>query len=118
MLAMKVFELLGVLVAISIASSWSLIIPCQALITPRRSRRSVRRSSALVKLEVMPPFEGEFQQEEEDNTEVEKKVERPTLTEIEVHGPDVEPQKPKIVVLGASGRIGRYVTISRSIKQV
>jgi hypothetical protein len=74
---------------------------CNGLITPRT--RTVRAGS--VKLGVMPSFEEE--EEEEDGTELEKKLQRPTLTEFEVQGPKVQPEKPKIVVLGASGRIGR-----------
>jgi hypothetical protein len=84
------------------ASISSRSIPtCNGLITPRT--RSVRAGS--VKLEVKPSFEEE--EEAEDGTEVEKKLQRPTLTEFEVQGPEVQPEKPKIVVLGASGRIGR-----------
>lgn len=54
----------------------------------------------------MPAFEEE---DDDDETEVERQVLRPTMTESEVQGPVTQPEKPKIVVLGASGRIGRYV---------
>ena len=45
----------------------------------------------------------------EDDMEREKRNERPTLTETATLGPTTTPAKPKIVVLGASGKIGRLV---------
>lgn len=45
----------------------------------------------------------------EDDMEREKSNERPTLTETAPLGPTTTPDKPKIVVLGASGKIGRLV---------
>jgi hypothetical protein len=38
-----------------------------------------------------------------------RRTDRPTLTQTETLGPRVVPSKPKIVVLGASGKIGRLV---------
>jgi len=46
---------------------------------------------------------------EDDDIEKEKQAERPTLTETETRGPTAAPGEPKIVVLGASGKIGRLV---------
>ena len=75
---------------------------CSALSTPK-SR--VVSSSSSTCLGLMPAFEEEV--EDDDATEVERQVLRPTMTEFEVQGPMLQPEKPKIVVLGASGRIGR-----------
>jgi hypothetical protein len=61
--------------------------------------------SKSTKLGLMPAFEEE--EEGDGSTEVEKQLLRPTLTEFEVQGPALQSEKPKIVVLGASGRIGR-----------
>ena len=74
---------------------------CSALSTPKS--RVV--SSSSTSLELMPAFEEEG--EDDDATELEKQVLRPTMTEFAVKGPILQPEKPKIVVLGASGRIGR-----------
>lgn len=51
-----------------------------------------------------PYFDGD-----DDGTEREKSVERPTLPTTEALGIPVQPSKPKIVVLGASGKIGSLV---------
>jgi hypothetical protein len=53
-----------------------------------------------------PAFEEEADFDN-DGTEVETQVVRPTKTEVEDIRPEVETEKLKIVVLGASGRIGR-----------
>ena len=55
---------------------------------------------------IKPAFDEECE-EDDDDREKEKQTLRPTMTESEVQGPAVQPEKPKIVVLGASGRIGR-----------
>lgn len=53
---------------------------------------------------------GEIYPENDGNgMEKEKQVQRPTMTEVETQGPSTTPGKPKIVVLGASGKIGRLV---------
>lgn len=78
-----------------------LLAECRALATPKN--RSMRSKSS--KLGLLPAFEEEA--EGDGSTEVEKQLSRPTLTEFEVHGPTLQSEKPKIVVLGASGRIGR-----------
>lgn len=49
------------------------------------------------------------QYEDEDDRERERSAERPTLTATELVGPPAVPSKPKIVVLGASGKIGSLV---------
>ena len=46
---------------------------------------------------------------EEDGRERERSTERPTLPATEVIGPPAVPSKPKILVLGASGKIGSSV---------
>lgn len=46
---------------------------------------------------------------EEDGSERERSPERPTLPATEVIGPPAVPSKPKILVLGASGKIGSSV---------
>ena len=76
-----------------------LLSACESLSAPKS--RSVRLGST--KLRLVPSME----EEEEEEAEVERQLLRPTLTEFEVQGPEVQHEKPKIVVLGASGRIGR-----------
>ena len=78
-----------------------LLAGCWALSTPKS--RSV--GSGSTSLGLMPAFDEE--REDDDATDVEKQVLRPTMTEFEVQGPMAQHEKPKIVVLGASGRIGR-----------
>lgn len=78
-----------------------LLSACESLSAPKS--RSVRLGST--KLRLVPSME----EEEEEEAEVERQLLRPTLTEFEVQGPEVQHEKPKIVVLGASGRIGRLV---------
>lgn len=46
---------------------------------------------------------------EDDGSAQERSVERPTLTKTQLLGTPVQPAKPKIVVLGASGKIGSLV---------
>jgi hypothetical protein len=45
----------------------------------------------------------------DSDMERQRSVERPTETFLEVLGPGVSPAKPKIVVLGATGKVGRLV---------
>ena len=47
--------------------------------------------------------------EEDDGSERERAPERPTLSQAELIGPPAYPSKPKIVVLGASGKIGSLI---------
>lgn len=49
------------------------------------------------------------EEHEHDDISRERSTDRPTLTRTELMGPPIMPSKPKIVVLGASGRIGRLV---------
>lgn len=48
---------------------------------------------------------------EDDHDELSRRrsMDRPTLTQTDSFGPPIMPSKPKIVVLGASGRIGRLI---------
>lgn len=50
-----------------------------------------------------------FEEDDDDGSERERSPERPTLSETELIGPPTVPSKPKIVVLGASGKIGSLV---------
>mmetsp|Transcript_16979 Transcript_16979/g.41381 ORF Transcript_16979/g.41381 Transcript_16979/m.41381 type:complete len:571 (-) Transcript_16979:95-1807(-) len=47
--------------------------------------------------------------ERDDDTARQRSVDRPTKTAFDEFGPEISPQKPKIVVLGATGRVGRHV---------
>lgn len=49
--------------------------------------------------------------EEQQSLENMTQSERPTQTQVETNRPPIGYDKPKIVVLGASGRIGRYVLL-------
>ncbi len=46
---------------------------------------------------------------DKDLAQQQRSTDRPTETLVGIEGPNVEPAKPKIVVLGATGRIGRLV---------
>ncbi|KAL3944394.1 MAG: hypothetical protein SGBAC_001518 [Bacillariaceae sp.] len=48
-------------------------------------------------------------QERDGDTARKRSVDRPTKTAYDEFDPEISPQKPKIVVLGATGRVGRHV---------
>lgn len=92
------------MVASRVAPLLLLVGFCHALVV-NPSRQTI--ASRLSQLLLLP----EPEEEQDLGLQRQPRPERPTQTEVEVIGPDIEPEKPKIVVLGASGRIGRYVRI-------
>ena len=70
-----------------------------------RSLQTPRKSATLLAARSWQPL----YPEDDDGREKEKEAERPTKTEFADVGPDILPEKPKIVVLGATGKIGRLV---------
>lgn len=70
-----------------------------------RTHQILGRSSVRIKAK----WTRRYFEEEEDGSERERAPERPTLSEAELIGPPAVPSKPKIIVLGASGKIGSLV---------
>jgi len=88
---------------------WALLI-VDGLTTERFSS-PVRSSSTTSRLLVRRsrPFEDYQEPHEHDEITRQRSTDRPTCTSTQTVVPPVVPSKPKIVVLGASGKIGRLV---------
>mmetsp|Transcript_7674 Transcript_7674/g.12027 ORF Transcript_7674/g.12027 Transcript_7674/m.12027 type:complete len:537 (-) Transcript_7674:1-1611(-) len=92
-----------------LSASWSstMMLPMPEEEEEEAERLKKMRERKLLR---KPTYEELMQQQEElEALENKTGVERPTQTQVETQGPPTEPDKPKIVVLGASGRIGRCV---------
>eukprot|EP00980_Cylindrotheca_fusiformis_P028324 scaffold22592_cov129-Cylindrotheca_fusiformis.AAC.10 len=73
--------------------------------------KSRTRKFKRIVLAVRPsrPFADDDSEREHDGIARKRSVDRPTETVFDVLGPKLSPEKPKIVVLGATGRVGRLV---------
>lgn len=94
-----------------------LVLPSDAFLSTRKSTTTshqiksklpeIERSSVRIKAKRTRRY---FEEEEDGSErERERSPERPTLAETELIGPPAVPSKPKIVVLGASGKIGSLI---------
>ena len=75
------------------------------------SKRKKERSATQLDVRYRKSYHDDNDEEERayDGRARQRSTDRPTQTTLDVIGPPIIPAKPKIVVLGASGRIGRLV---------
>lgn len=74
-----------------------------------RSSRGIKHRSSLAANKRRRYRDEDFDDREYDQSSPQRSIDRPTQTAFDQPGPKLFPDKPKIVVLGASGRIGRLV---------
>lgn len=75
----------------------------------RKHKMSNKSPSSLSARQQWYQYSGDEDEEEDGERARQKSVDRPTSTMLDVIGPNVAPSQPKIVVLGATGKIGRLV---------
>lgn len=110
-----VFGVLAAILSRCEALNTKIVTPAAAAGPPRTFPRTSTSSSSTastrgtIHVRSARPYRPYTDDDGHDELEKERTTERPTQTRTEALGPSVVPPKPKIVVLGASGLIGRLV---------
>jgi hypothetical protein len=89
--------------------AWATLLIATESLTPERKSSSRRTAATSSSLFGYSPHMRQEENSHHDEMSRQRLPERPTETYLESIGPPIIPPKPKIVVLGASGKIGRLV---------
>lgn len=90
-------------------SSWTRQQQQDVLFSGRATTRSLSVLRRHAKPRYYRGYSGDDEEGEHDDIGRQRSTDRPTETVLGIDPPEISPSKPKIVVLGATGRVGRLV---------